>query len=61
MERGKKARDPSKEPPVNGTFFSTMLGVTSEAYADSLGKFMRSDPDAILHKGKKVSPQHQSM
>lgn len=46
-ERGKKAKDLDAQLPVNGQYFSTLLGVTSEAYADALGSFIRSNPADI--------------
>ena len=54
-ERKKKAEDADQKLPVNGQFFSTLLGVTSEAYADSLGRFIRSHPELAKNKSTKVS------
>ena len=54
--RGKKAEDPNSRPPVSGLYPTTLLGVTSEAYADALGTFTRTNPGGELRprKGKKV-------
>ena len=54
--RGKRAEDPNSRPPVSGPYPTTLLGVTSEAYADALGTFVRTNPGGELRprKGKKV-------
>jgi len=41
--RGKKYKNPDRRLPVTARFFSTLLGVTSETFADSLGQFVREN------------------
>ena len=49
--------DPDRRLPVTERFFTTMLGVTSETYADALGKFVREElKSKTSSKGIKVGP-----
>ena len=36
------------DPPVGGEYPLTCLGVTSEAFGDALGEYVRSNPDSSL-------------
>jgi len=51
-----KATLPAKgsDLPVNGVYPFTCLGVTSEAFGDALGDYVRANPDSSL-KGKFAS------
>jgi len=50
----------NSEAPVSADFWITALGVTSEAFQDSLRKYVRTNPDMALDTtvavNKKVDP-----
>ncbi|KAK9845826.1 hypothetical protein WJX81_003612 [Elliptochloris bilobata] len=47
LERGRASKAAS-EPPLSALLPPTALGVTSEAFADSLAAFVRNNPDGVL-------------
>ena len=51
----------NSEAPVSADFWITALGVTSEAFQDSLRKYVRTNPDMALDTtvavNKKVKPK----
>ena len=53
--KGKDA-NPDRKLPVTERFFTTLMGVTSETYADALGKFVRQNLPKNATKGIKVRP-----